>query len=280
MRRAALIAVTAALPFAGWAAVLYLPEGPSWAGFPARLTYGPPLCAFVVLALARAGPRWGPLTVPAVAWMAGCLIAWTPSTVWLEVGWLPPLWVVPALMLGSAAGWWSVMWRRLRPAPPDPQPEPDDPAPAWRPPVRARPQAVDGVDVGWVDDPTPTPSLPVVRLVSPVDRYAGLWLGDEPDEAPEPDAPILDRLTAAWPRKPGGDPLRNVHLADLARILDMPEAALAEALAEAGVEPRKVTATRLEPDPETGRKGPATGKKGLTWDALSDAACATSRAMP
>ena len=146
--------------------------------------------------------------------------------------------------------------------------------------MRARPQAVDGVDVGWVDDPTPTPSLPVVRLVSPVDRYAGLWLGDEPDEVPEPDAPILDRLTAAWPRKPGGDPLRNVHLVDLARLLDLPEAALADALAEAGVEPRKVTATRLEPDPETGRKGPATGKKGLTWDALSDAACATSRAMP
>ena len=71
-----------------------------------------------------------------------------------------------------------------------------------------------------------------------------------------------------------------MHLADLARLLDMPEAALTDALAEAGVEPRKVTATRLEPDPETGRKGPATGKKGLTWNALSDAACATSRAMP
>ena len=75
MRRAALIAVTAAIPIAGWAACLFLPEGPVWLGLPARLAYGPPLCAFIVLALARAGPRWGPLTVPAVAWMAGCLVA-------------------------------------------------------------------------------------------------------------------------------------------------------------------------------------------------------------
>ena len=110
---------------------------------------------------------------------------------------------------------------------------------------------------------------------------AGVFTDDEDTDGPDDvGGPLPDRLLAAWPTKPDGAPYRNVHAVDLAALVGVTQADLEADLDAAGITLGKVTASPLDPDPATGRKLPATGRKGLSHAALSEAVRAMPRAMP
>ena len=112
----------------------------------------------------------------------------------------------------------------------------------------------------------------------------GVFADDEPDElddsAPEADGPLPERLLAAWPVKPNGDPYASVHATDLAALVGVDEDDVIAAVTAEFGSCEKVTARPLAVDPVTGKRPTQTGRKGLRHSALHDWAGATARAMP
>ena len=110
----------------------------------------------------------------------------------------------------------------------------------------------------------------------------GVFADDEPDElddsAPEVDGPLPERLLAAWPVKPNGDPYASAHATDLAALVGVDEDDVIAAVTAEFGSCEKVTARPLAPDPATGKRGQATGRKGLRYAALREWAGATARA--
>ena len=110
----------------------------------------------------------------------------------------------------------------------------------------------------------------------------GVFADDEPDElddsALEVDGPLPGRLLASWPVKPNGDPYASVHAADLAALVGVDEDDVVAAVTAEFGSCGKVTARPLAPDPATGKRGQATGRKGLRYAALREWAGATARA--
>lgn len=278
MSLAARLIGAAALPVAGWAAVSFAAPMSAWSGaglFALAVAGG-------VIA-ARNPPPWS-LTG------AACCLLWVA----LPIAWWAPAWVPSAVAVwvyyAACLLWlvpfaWTVQWRR------DPveDGEPDEPGP--RPVVVRGPG--DGIDIGGGSDSfdypdedhhprTPPPGWEPRSMVTGGSPIVGVFADDEPDElddsAPEVDGPLPGRLLAAWPVKPNGDPYASVHAADLAALVGVDEDDVIAAVTAEFGSCEKVTARPLAPDPATGKRGQATGRKGLRYAALREWAGATARA--
>lgn len=267
------VALAAALPILGWAAV----------SFPQPFAVAPGLA---LLALAVTGFVVAARTVPPWSMLGGAMcVLWVA----LVVSWWAPEWVPSAVastifgvacMLWLTPFVWTIPWRG------DPDDE-DEPEPQRRQ-IVVRDAGEAGVDVGGIDTAFDypledfTPRTPPAGWVprSMVTGGAPIVGVFEDDEAPRTeDGPLPERLLAVWPAKPNGDPYASLHAADLAPLVSLTEPELVAELEAAGV-CEKVTARPLAVDPVTGKRPTQTGRKGLRHSALHDWAGATARAMP
>lgn len=263
---------------------------------------------FVVWAVLAAAPVALPtVAILAVGWWAGWLaahsrrpavarfctigaVAATAGLMWIAAQWVtvPPWWLLPMLLAIPAVAWWHATFTFL------PGPNRDDGAGEDEEPRRSltvREAGESGVDVGGIDTVfdypdedhaprTPPPGWEPRAMVTGGAPIAGVFTDEDTDGPDDVGGSLPERLLAAWPTKPDGAPYRNVHAVDLAALVGVSQADLEAELDAAGITLGKVTASPLDPDPATGRKLPATGRKGLSHAALSEAVRAMPRAMP
>lgn len=203
--------------------------------------------------------------VPAIFWCAGSTAA----------GWFgvqgQPWWLLPAI-LGPVTLWWwvavALWWPRPAPPDDDPEPEPEPDLPD-EPPVRTI-TVVDRTPL-----PEPLSAHRPVRVVTlrAVPQLIDITPDRDPDDEDEDGADdgLPARLVQVWPER-RKTPTGAVHVADLARLVGMPEGEFAAVLDADG------RAERVSARPLTG--GPPSAEKGLKWPALQAWVCATSCATP
>ncbi len=270
----------AAVPFAVWAAAAA--AGPGW-----RAAAAAAVVWWVCWVAGHARRRWVGAPAAGLSLIAAAVAAVSAAG---AVTALPP-WVLPAALAGPAGTWWWAVWRHTAHPDdePDDDPDSDDPdgevAPSRPRPVEFAPrgEAVEfaaGVWSGPAGDGSP--ARPQARRLASLPVIIESLADPDPAHDADPDdgASLAERVAAAWPAKRDGAPLANVHLADLAALIDVPVDELAADITDALGAVEKVTARPLEPDPVTGRKRGPSGRPGLTRASLQAWLDATGVATP